>query len=120
MMPKMADSIPWASKLNRELGEKKLHEANAMIETLHMQLAGCGVAAKCNTRETMELQRIGRDNPNWCLSYADVIEAVEREISNREMIETLAETLELIKDYDCGDCSVAAEQSLARVRKALK
>jgi len=56
------------------------------IEHLRVQLAGCGVAAMCNTLESMEQQCVDRDAYGWSASYGDVLEAVKREIKYREAL----------------------------------
>lgn len=55
-------------------------------EHLRVQLAGCGVAAMCNTLESMEQQCVDRDAYGWSASYGDVLEAVKREIKYREAL----------------------------------
>jgi len=59
------------------------------IEKLRIQLAACGIAALCNTRKSIEEQGIDKDNPYYSASYADVCDAVNREIEHREEIEEL-------------------------------
>lgn len=61
----------------------ELRKAGEELETLQMQLAGCGVAAMCNTEKSIAEQRIGKDNPYWSASYGDVCRAVDREIELR-------------------------------------
>lgn len=57
------------------------------LETLRLQLAACGVAAMCNTRESAKEQRITKDNPYWSASYQDVCNAVDREMALREKLD---------------------------------
>lgn len=59
------------------------------LEAERMRLAACGVAAMCNTRETAQKQRIGRDNPYWSASYEDICKAVDREMKYRSALETI-------------------------------
>lgn len=66
------------SKLQED--KKKLRAEN---ETLTMQLVACGVAAMCNTEESMAKQQIGKENPYWSASYGDVCSAIDREIKLR-------------------------------------
>lgn len=66
-------SIPLVKKLKEEL------------EVERMRLAGCGVVAMQNTSDSLK-ERIGRDNPYWSASYADVCRAVDAEIMNRELL----------------------------------
>lgn len=56
------------------------------LVTERMKLAGCGLAAMQNTRETIK-DRIGSDNPYYSASYSDVCKAVDREIALRERLE---------------------------------
>jgi hypothetical protein len=67
----------------------QLTAANEEIEHLRVQLAGCGVAAMCNTRESMEQQLAKQGDYGWSASYGDVLKAVEREIELREENEGL-------------------------------
>lgn len=66
--------------------QRKIAEQNAELEKLRMQLAACGVAAMCNTRESVAKQRIDADNPYWCASYSDVCQAVDREMQLRDRL----------------------------------
>jgi len=67
----------------------------AEVEQLQMRLAACGVAAMCNTPETVA-QRITRDNPYWSASYGDACGAVDREMLLRGQ---LAEAREALRKY---------------------
>ena len=49
------------------------------IETLRIQLAACGVAARQNTESTIK-DRLTQDSPYWSGSYQDVCNAVDREM----------------------------------------
>jgi hypothetical protein len=64
-------------------------------ETLRMKLAGCGVAALCNTEASIKEHRITKDNPYWSASYEDVCDAVDREIKLRENLYILTQELEV-------------------------
>lgn len=66
----------------------ELEKARGELETERMKLAGCGVAAMCNTESTAA-QRIDRDNPYWSASYGDVCAAVDREMKLRTELEAL-------------------------------
>lgn len=59
------------------------------LEQTRVQLAGCGVAALCNTRESMVKQIVGHDAYGYSASYQDVLDAVGREIKLREMNESI-------------------------------
>jgi hypothetical protein len=53
-------------------------------ERLRVQLAGCGVAAMGNTRESLERNRLSPDTYGYSASYGDCLRAAEREIAERE------------------------------------
>lgn len=69
------------------------------IEQLRLQLAGCGVAALANTRDSAK-QRIDRDSPYWSASYKDVCDAVDREMVLREQLLQCCLALEGALTYD--------------------
>jgi regulator of replication initiation timing len=75
---------------------KERDQLKAENEKLRMQLAGCGVAAMCNTKESANKQRIGKENPYYSASYQDVCDAVDREMKLRERIANLREGLTVI------------------------
>lgn len=56
------------------------------LNTERMRLAGCGVAAMQNTRDSIK-GRITKNNPFWSASYDDVCRSVDREILYRELLE---------------------------------
>lgn len=66
--------------------------ALAELETLRMQLVGCGVAAMQNT-ERSKAGRITKDSPYWSASYGDVCRAVDAEIEARENYQRACETI---------------------------
>ena len=54
-------------------------------EELHrMQLTAISVIALCNTTDSLEKQRIGKDNPYWTPAFEDTVSAVGREMRERE------------------------------------
>lgn len=65
----------------------------AELEQTRVQLAGCGVAALCNTRESMEMHIVGHDAYGYSASYQSVLDVVGREINLREMNEALERQL---------------------------
>jgi hypothetical protein len=96
----------------------RLVKAETDIETLRMQLAGCGVAALMNTRESAK-NRIDRANPYWSASYEGVCRAVDREIDLRENLAVAVEALRTHRSkqtlrglYEC-DCELC--MALARI-----
>lgn len=64
------------------------------IDQLRVQLAGCGVAAMCNTVESMEQQKVVEGDYGWSQSYQDVVTAVGREIELRAENERMREAIE--------------------------
>lgn len=67
--------------LNSEIDRLK-----SELEQTRVQLAGCGVAAMCNTRESMQEQLVEKGAYGYSASYQDVVDAVNREISLREQL----------------------------------
>jgi gamma-glutamyl phosphate reductase len=61
----------------------------AEIEQLRVQLAGCGVVAKCNTETSRAKQKCEQGDYGWSQSYQDVSNAVDREIKLRYAIDTI-------------------------------
>ena len=72
---------------------EEIDRLKAELEQTRVQLAGCGVAALCNTRESMAMQIVGHDAYGYSASYQDVLDAVGREINLREMNEALERQL---------------------------
>ena len=70
--------------------ERTLHAKERELEQLRVQLAGCGVAAMSNTRESLERARqVKPGDYGYSVSYADCLKTVEREIELREQLATL-------------------------------
>lgn len=67
------------------------------MEAEQMKLAACGVAALCNTEQTIKEQRIDRGNPYWSASYGDVCNAVDREIALRTKLAIARAALEHVQ-----------------------
>ena len=74
---------------------------NDEIETLRIQLAGCGVAAMQNTEESIQ-SRITAESPGWSASYADVCRAVDREIALRQRVAELEKALKDVCENGLG------------------
>jgi hypothetical protein len=68
----------------RRSWQSRAETAEAENERLRVQLAGCGVAAMGNTRESLERNRLSKDAYGYSESYADCLRAAEREIAERE------------------------------------
>ena len=66
------------------------------IEELEGQLAVCGIAARCNDRESRKLFGHVKGDSFWTESYQDVVDAVGREIIVRERYN---EILSAISDH---------------------
>lgn len=63
-------------------------------EQVRMELASCGVAARCNTKESIQALRITKEDPHWSFSYQNVCDAVDRELQLREKLDIATEALE--------------------------
>jgi len=61
------------------------------LERTRVQLAGCGVAAMGNTRETLARNKeVKQGDYGWSASYGDCLRAAEREIELREAATALS------------------------------
>lgn len=56
-------------------------ELKVALETERLRLAACGVAAMQNTKESQGKNRVDKDSPYYSGSYANVCDAVDREMS---------------------------------------
>jgi len=82
------------------------------VETLRLQLAACGVAALCNTKESCDQQRIEKTNPYYSASYQDVCNMVDREMRLRQQVEIARNGLKkVMKADDYGSCSSAYSEA---------
>lgn len=68
--------------------EKAISEGRELREKHGIQLASISVAAMSNTRATAKFNRLERVNPYWTAAYQDVLDAVEREMKERERAES--------------------------------
>jgi hypothetical protein len=75
------------------------------IETLRIQLAGCGVAAMQNTEGSVKA-RITAESPYWSASYGDVCRAVDREMQLRQRVDELEAKLALTSGNAEIQCSI--------------
>ena len=65
------------------------------VEQLRVQLAGCGVVAMSNTRESLKEQMPDKGAYGWAESLQQVWESVLREIHQRERAEAAEQALEI-------------------------
>ena len=101
--------------LARQL-ERELAEARGELERCRVQLAGCGVIAGCNTRQSLSEQLPTPDSYGYSASLLDVAKAVTREMSERERAEKDEAKVAALKaalltvldqvDYTVGACSI--------------
>ena len=75
--------------------QEEITQLRAELEQTRVQLAGCGVAAKQNTEKSRTF-RVLQDSYGWSASYADVCDAVDREIELRAERDMYKEALEEI------------------------
>ena len=68
----------------KEEQEKRIVEMEEQLETERMRVVACGVAAGCNTEESIARHGIKQGNPYWTPAYGDVCGAVKREMEYRE------------------------------------
>lgn len=99
--------------------EQRVRVLEQELETERMRLAGCGVVAMQNTRESTK-ERITKDNPYWSASYGDVCSAVDREISLREALEQYGKHKSFCKNdtaktYSKDSCTCGLEEALKAV-----
>lgn len=74
---------------------EKTHELKE-IEQLQVQLAGCGVLAHCNTRESLKQQMPEKYAYGWSQSLQDVYDGAVREINERERADAYRAAIEKI------------------------
>ncbi len=84
-------------------------------ERLRVQLAGCGVAAICNTRESMAQQLCRKGDYGYSASYQDVIDCVTREIDLRDKLAVAEVEVERQKEEYQSACKTIAEMHRAAV-----
>ena len=92
---------------------KERDALKADAEQLRVQLAGCGVAALGNT-EASKLQRAKPEDYGYSESYAEVCRAVDREITQRKVLEQALKELTTIFDLDPSTPIVTAIQGVLK------
>lgn len=65
------------------------------IEQIRLQLAACGVAAMCNTEESIDKQRIHKDSPYYTATYQDICNGIDRGMELRAKLAIAIEALEI-------------------------
>lgn len=81
--------FPFSDALSAQVQSARstIESTFAEVERLRVQLAGCGVAAMANTRESLERLRAECCDPDvygYSASFGDCLRACEREIDERE------------------------------------
>jgi len=109
-----------ANRLWAEINELRLKLAVALgdCERERMRLAGCGVAALCDTPESSVKQRIGSDNPYWSASYGDVCRRTDECIRLRAEVERLKGIILAPERCAHMDRAEMAEKKLAILEKS--
>lgn len=85
----------WSTVASKAIARIQLDAAEIIrlrgeVEQLRVQLAGCGVIAMCNTRESLAKQMPERGAYGWSVSLEECRNAVEREMALRERLESTA------------------------------
>lgn len=74
----------WEAQYRPLYSATTVAELRAEVERLRVQLAGCGVIAMSNTRDSLAEQMQSTSAYGWSPSLVEVHDAVFREIQNRE------------------------------------
>lgn len=89
------------------------------IEIEGNRLTACGVAAMCNTTESLAHNRIDKGNPYYSAALSDVYRAVEREIKLRDDLQEANE-----RSFRASEAHVVTmgnlEMALDRIKDLLK
>jgi len=102
-----------ASEINRLTALCEEQEAD--LEHERLRLAACGVAALCNTEQSIAEQGITADNPYYSASYRDICDAVKREMDMKSALsQAREEVAELQRQLD----TAVLEKNGAKERKA--
>ena len=99
----------------KEMMDNEILRLRAEAETERMRLAACGVAARANT-EASRAERIDSTSPYYSASYADVCDAVDREIALRAEVERLRREVEVLRQFGNKDCTAMADDLLSAER----
>jgi len=75
------------------------------IEQLQVQLAGCGVAAMCNTAQSRGQQECVEGDYGWSQSYQDVVNVVGGEIALRDQLQAVQAENERLKEQVFFKCT---------------
>lgn len=96
----------------------KILSLEAEIEQLYMQLAGCGVVAMANTKESLAEVMPEKFSYGWSASLEDVARCIQREMNLMEELE--AAKAELLKAREEVDSQVLSSGNLTKEFEAAK
>lgn len=96
--------------LDTRSDRQKVNDLRKEVEQLRVQLAGCGVAAMCNTHKSREEQKCVQGDYGWSQSYQDVVNAVEREIKLREENEKIKLLVFQVIGWTWADCCASLDR----------
>lgn len=107
-MQNMADGSFYANDPALAEKDAEIARLRAEVEQLRVQLAGCGVVAMSNTRDSLKQQMPEKGAYGWSESLFEVQSSVLREIDQRERAAAAEKAIEMMAPNHPAD-------SLARV-----
>lgn len=72
----------------------------AQEEQHRLEMAAISVISLCNTKESLDKQKLDKTNPYYTTAYGDVVETVEREIKAMELLKESSDLFEEIISLD--------------------